>query len=93
MASLPELNLCSIGTSLNKKCKRTIKDLKGISDFDDKKRKLLMLHCGLEIISPICYYHEWVDYVNHVLYLNETVRAQSTGACGYCPSEKEFDNI
>ena len=58
MASLPELKLCSIGTSLNKKCERTIKDLKDISDFDDKKRKLSMLHCGLESISSICYYHE-----------------------------------
>ena len=93
MASLPELKLCSIGTSLNKKCKRTIKYLKDISDFDDKKRKLSMLHCGLESISPICYYHEQFHYVNHVLYLIETVSAQSTGACGYCLSEKEFDNI
>ena len=31
--------------------------------------------------------------VTHVLYLIENVSAQSTGACGYCLSEKEFDNI
>ena len=67
MASLPELKSCSPCTSLNKKCKRTIKDLKDISDFDDEKRKLLMLRCGLESISPICYYHEHVYYVSHVL--------------------------
>ena len=84
MTSLPELKSCSLGTSLNKKCKRTIKELKDISDFYDEKRKLLMLHCGLESISPICYYHERVCYVNQVLYLIETVSAQSTGAGGYC---------
>ena len=88
MTSLPELKSCSLGTSLNKKCKRTIKDLKDISDFDDEKRKLLMLRCGLESISSICYYHEQVSYVSHVLYLTETVTAQSTGAGGYCLSEK-----
>ena len=88
MTSLPELKSCSLGTSLNKKSKRTIKDLKDISDFDNKKRKLLMLRCGLKSISPICYYHERVYYVNHVLYLTETVTAQSTGAGGYCLSEK-----
>ena len=87
MASLPELKSRSLSTSLNKKCKRTIKDLKHISDFDDEKRKLLMLSCGLESISSICYYHERV-YVNHVLYLIQTVSAQSTGAGGYCLSEK-----
>ena len=91
MTSLPELKSCSLGTSLNKKCKRTIKDLKDISDFDDEKRKLLMLRCGLESISSICYYHEWVYYVNHVLYLTETVSAQSTGAGGYCLSEKVWE--
>ena len=82
------LKLCSLGTSLNKKCKRTIKDLKDISDLNDEKRKLLMLRCGLESISPICYYHKRVYYVSHVLYLIETVSAQSTGAGGYCLSEK-----
>ena len=86
MTSLPELKSCSLGTSLNKKCKRTIKDLKDISDFYDEKRKLLMLRCGFESISPNCYYHERVCYVNHVLYLIETVSAQSTGAGGYCLS-------
>ena len=50
MVSLPELQSCSIGTSLNEKCKRTIEDMKDVSDFDDEKRKLLMLHCGLENI-------------------------------------------
>ena len=89
---LPYQNLnrvkCFLSTSLNKKCKRTIKDLKNISEFDDEKRKLLMLHCGLESISPICYYHERVYYVHRVLYLIETARAQSTGAGGYCLSEK-----
>ena len=95
MASLPELKSCSLGTSLNKKCKRTIKDLKDISDLNDEKRKLLMLRCGLESISPICYYHKRVYYVSHVLYLIETVSAQSTGAGGYCLSEKicEFSNF
>ena len=34
----------------------------------------------------------WVP-VNHVLCLIETVSAQSSGACGYCLSEKGFDNI
>ena len=53
MASLPELKSCYIGTSLNEKCKRTIEDLKDISDFDGKKRKL-MLRFGLENISSIC---------------------------------------
>ena len=86
MASLPELKSCSLGTSLNKKCKRTIKDLKDISDFYDEKRKLLMLRCSFESISPMCYYYERVCYVNHVLYLIETVSAQSTGAGGYCLS-------
>ena len=57
-ASLTEFKSCSIGTSLNEKCKRTIEDLKDISDFDDEKRKLLMLHCSLENISSICDYHE-----------------------------------
>ena len=43
-------------------------------------------------------YHPFVTIMNeltvtHVLYLIETVSAQSTGACGYCLSEKEFDNI
>ena len=95
MTALPELKSHSLGAFLNKKCKRTIKDLKDISDFDDEKRKLLMLRCGLESISSICYYHEWVYYVNHVLYLTETVSAQSTGAGGYCLSEKvwEFSNF
>ena len=88
MASLPELKWCSLGTSLNKKCKRFIKDLKDISDLNDEKRKLLMLRCGLESISPICYYYERVYCVSHVLYLIETVSAQSTGAGGYCLSEK-----
>ena len=82
----------SIGTSLNKNCKRAIKDMKYISYFNDEKRKLLMLHFDLESISPICYYHERV-YVNHVLYLLEIVSAQSTGAGGNCQSEKQFDNI
>ena len=90
-ASLPELKSCSLSTSLNKKCIRSIKDLKHISDFDDEKRKLLMLCCGLESISPICYYHERVYYVNHVLYLIQTVSAQSTGAGGYCLSEKVWE--
>ena len=58
MASLPEFKSSSIGTSLNGNCKRTIEDLKDISDFDDEKRKLLILHCGLENISSICDYHE-----------------------------------
>ena len=93
MAPLPELKSCSIGISLNKKCKRTIKDMKYISYFNDEKRKLLMLHCDLESISPICYYHERVYYVNHVLYLLEIVSAQSIGAGGNCQSEKQFDNI
>ena len=93
MASLPELQSCSIGTSLNEKCKRTIEDMKDVSDFDDEKRKLLMLHCGLENIWSICDYHERVYFVNHVLYLIETVSVQSAGAGGYCLSEKEFDNI
>ena len=83
----------SIGTSLNKKCKRTIEDMKYISYFNDEKRKLLMLRCDLESISLICYYHERVYYVNHVLYLLEIVSAQSTGAGGNCQSEKQFDNI
>ena len=83
----------SIGTSLNKKCKRTIEDMKYISYFNDEKRKLLMLHCDLESVSLICYYHERVYYVNHVLYLLEIVGAQSTGAGGNCQSEKQFDNI
>ena len=83
----------SIGTSLNKKCKRTIEDMKYISYFNDEKRKLLMLHCDLESISPIRYNHERVYYVNHVLYLLEIVSAQSTGAGGNCQSEKQFDNI
>ena len=91
MASLPELKSCSLGTSLNKKCKRTIKDLKDISDLNDEKRKLLMLRCGLESISPICYYHKRVYYISHVLYLIETVSAQSTGAGGYCL--KRFENF
>ena len=88
MASLPELKLRSLATALNEKCKRTIKDLKDISDSDDEKRKLLMVYCGLESISSICYYHERVYFVNHVLYLIETVSAQSTGAGGHCLSEK-----
>ena len=41
MTSLPELKSCSIGTSLNEKCKRTIKDLKDISDFDDEKKEII----------------------------------------------------
>ena len=45
-----------------KNCKRTIEDLKDISDFDDEKRKLLMLCCGLENISSICDYHEQVYF-------------------------------
>ena len=83
----------SIGTSLNKKCKRTIEDMKYISYFNDEKRKLLMLRCDLESISLICYYHGRVYYVNHVSYLLEIVSAQSTGAGGNCQSEKQFDNI
>ena len=51
MASLLEFKSCSIGTSLNENCKRTIEDLKDIPDFDDEKSKLLMLCCGLENIS------------------------------------------
>ena len=62
MASLPELNSCSIGTPLHEKCKRNIEVLKDISDFDDEKRKLLMLCYGLGNISTICDYHEWVYY-------------------------------
>ena len=58
MASLPEFKSSSIGISLNGNCKRTIEDLKDISDFDDEKKKLLILHCGLENISSICDYHE-----------------------------------
>ena len=88
MTSLPELKSCSIATSLNEKCKRTIKDLKDISDSDDEKRKLLMVCCGLESISSISYYHERVYFVNHVLYLIETVIVQSTGAGAYCLFEK-----
>ena len=88
MASLLELKLHSLATALNGKCKRTIKDLKDISDSDEEKKKLLMVCCGLESISSICYYHERVYFVNHVLYLIETVIAQSTGAGGYCLSEK-----
>ena len=83
----------SIGTSLNKKCKRTVEDMKYISYFNGEKRKLLMLRCDLESVSPICYYHERVDYVNHVLYLLEIVSAQSAGAGGNCQPEKQFDNI
>ena len=45
-----ELQSCSIGTPLNEKCKRTIEDMKAISDSDDERRKLLMLYCGLENI-------------------------------------------
>ena len=90
---LTRTSICSIGTSLNEKCKRTIEDMKDVSDFDDEKRKLLMLHCGLENIWSICDYHERVYFVNHVLYLIETVSVQSAGAGGYCLSEKEFDNI
>ena len=37
-ASLPELKSCSISTSLNEKCKRTIEGVKDIFDFDDEKR-------------------------------------------------------
>ena len=62
MASLPEFKSCSIGISFNEKCKRTIEDLKDISDFDDEKRKLLMLCCGLENISSMCDYHERVYF-------------------------------
>ena len=62
MASLPELKLCFIGTFLNEKCKRTIEDLKDISNFDDEKRKLLMLHYGLENILSIFGYHEQVYF-------------------------------
>ena len=47
MVSLLELQSCSIGTSLNEKCKRTIEDMKDVSDSDDETRKLLMLYCGL----------------------------------------------
>ena len=39
MASLPELQSRSIGTSLNEKCKRTVEDMKDVSYFDDEKRK------------------------------------------------------
>ena len=88
MASLPEFKLRYLATSLNEKCKRTIKDLKDISDSDDEKRKLLMVCCGLESISSISYYHERVYFVNHVLYLIETVIVQSTGAGAYCLFEK-----
>ena len=88
MASFPEHKLHTLASSLNEKFKRTIKDLKDISDSDDEKRKLLMVCCGLESISFICYYHERVYFVNHVLYLIETVSAQSTGAGGYCLSKK-----
>ena len=88
MASFPEHKLHSLASSLNEKFKRTIKDLKDISDSDDEKRKLLMVYCGLESISSICYYHEPVYFVNHVLYLIEIVSAQSTGAGGYCLSKK-----
>ena len=59
MASLPELKFCSIGTSLNENCKKTIEDLKDISNFDDEERKLLMLDCGLENISSIGNYCEF----------------------------------
>lgn len=62
MVSLPELQSCSIGTSLNENCRRTIEDLKDISNFDDEKTKLLMLHCGLENILSICDYHEQVYF-------------------------------
>ena len=62
MASLPEFTSCSIGTSLNENCRRTIEDLKDISNFDDEKRKLLMLRCGLENILFICDYHEQVYF-------------------------------
>ena len=93
MASLPALQSCSIGTSLNEKCKRSIEDRKDVSDFGDEKRKLLMQCCGLENIWSICDYHERVYFVNHILYLIETVRAQSAGAGAYCLPEKEFDNI
>ena len=81
MASLPELKSCSIGTSLNEKCKRTIENQKDISDFDDERRKLSMLRCGLENTSSICNFQERVYFVYHVLYLIETVSAQS--AVGY----------
>ena len=88
MASLPDFKLHFLASSLNEKFKRTIKDLQDISDSDDEKRKLLMVCCGLESISPICYYHERVYFVNHVLYLIETVSTQSTDAGGHCLSEK-----
>ena len=58
MASLPDFKLHFLASSLNEKFKRPIKDLKDISDSDDEKRKLLMVCCGLESISSICYYHE-----------------------------------
>ena len=43
MASLPELQSCAIGTSLNEKCKRTIDVMKDVSDFDDEKRMTSLL--------------------------------------------------
>ena len=55
MASLPELKSCSLGTSLNKKCKRTTKDLKDISDFYDEKK---------EIIDAALWFGE---YITHLL--------------------------
>ena len=52
-----------------------------------------MLCRGLENIWSICDYHEPVYFANPILYLIETVSAQSVGAGGYCQSEKEFHNI
>ena len=62
MASLPELTLCSIGTSFSGKCKKTIEDWKDISDFDDEEKKSLVLHCGFKNTSSTCHYHEQVYF-------------------------------
>ena len=48
-ASLPELKSCSISTSLNEKCKRTIEGVKDIFDFDDEKRMVYHPFVTLEV--------------------------------------------
>ena len=55
MALLSEPELCSIGKSLNEKCNASHKI---ISDFDEEKKKLLSLRCGLNDIVTICDSHE-----------------------------------
>ena len=78
MTFLPDVKWCSIGTSLNEKCKGTIEDLNDTSDFDDEKGKSLMLHCGLENISSICDYHEQVHFEKFLVSTESTVVILST---------------